>query len=191
MNVAGLYYNVDRWVENATGRYASADPTGLDGGINEYAYGRSNPLTFSDRLGLQAEAGAVELGCNLLRTRNNVGFVAGLLVIVGGAFLSQPCGGGGRECGNCSPPEHAFLQIQVDIFCKSSSSSCNPTQDLVTLMNNRRKNLQCAIARDRINKRCFAGGDEGHQRASAETWRALARCEELLAAATRSFMGGR
>lgn len=45
------YYNPE------TERYLSADPIGLDGGINLYAYASNNPVNRIDRFGLQDIAG--------------------------------------------------------------------------------------------------------------------------------------
>ncbi|WP_206606299.1 RHS repeat-associated core domain-containing protein [Steroidobacter cummioxidans] len=44
----GLNYNYFRDYDPATGRYIESDPIGLAGGLNTYAYVRSNPLTFYD-----------------------------------------------------------------------------------------------------------------------------------------------
>lgn len=49
-----LHYNYFRDYDPAIGRYIQSDPIGLTGGFNPYAYVRSNPLRWSDRLGLQA-----------------------------------------------------------------------------------------------------------------------------------------
>ncbi|EAS1760873.1 RHS repeat-associated core domain-containing protein [Salmonella enterica] len=48
---SGLHYNRYRYYEPESGRYISADPIGLRGGLNLYAYVK-NPLTWSDPLGL-------------------------------------------------------------------------------------------------------------------------------------------
>jgi RHS repeat-associated protein len=45
-------YNVFRWYRGGWGRYTQADPIGLAGGMNLYGYARSNPLTYTDPLGL-------------------------------------------------------------------------------------------------------------------------------------------
>ncbi|HIP83470.1 MAG TPA: hypothetical protein EYH19_07865 [Desulfocapsa sulfexigens] len=48
----GLHYNWHRFYDPATGRYISADPIGLDGGINLYAYVQNDPVNFIDPEGL-------------------------------------------------------------------------------------------------------------------------------------------
>ncbi|MDH3328289.1 MAG: RHS domain-containing protein [Desulfobulbaceae bacterium] len=48
----GLHYNWHRYYDPATGRYISADPIGLAGGMNLYAYVGGNPLNKKDRKGL-------------------------------------------------------------------------------------------------------------------------------------------
>jgi len=51
---SGLHYNRYRYYEPESGRYISADPIGLAGGINLYAY-VPNPLKYIDPLGLNKE----------------------------------------------------------------------------------------------------------------------------------------
>jgi RHS repeat-associated protein len=48
----GLYYVRARYYDPATRRFISEDPIGLEGGINEYAFGSSDPVNRSDPSGL-------------------------------------------------------------------------------------------------------------------------------------------
>ncbi|HRI07001.1 MAG TPA: RHS repeat-associated core domain-containing protein [Nannocystaceae bacterium] len=47
----GLYYHEARYYGCWLGRWTAADPIGLQGGINRFAYANSNPLTFTDPAG--------------------------------------------------------------------------------------------------------------------------------------------
>jgi len=53
---SGLNYNVNRHYEPAIGRYDQPDPMGLAAGLNLYAYVGSNPLSYTDPLGLEWQA---------------------------------------------------------------------------------------------------------------------------------------
>ncbi|WP_018508794.1 RHS repeat-associated core domain-containing protein [Thiobacillus thioparus] len=48
----GMQYNYFRDYDPTTGRYVEADPIGITGGLNVYEYARSNPLAYTDPLGL-------------------------------------------------------------------------------------------------------------------------------------------
>lgn len=48
----GLYYNDHRYYDPRSGRYISADPLGLRGGVNSYVYADGNPLKYVDPTGL-------------------------------------------------------------------------------------------------------------------------------------------
>ncbi|RRQ21111.1 hypothetical protein D6C00_03475 [Thiohalobacter thiocyanaticus] len=48
----GLHYNYFRYYDSSTGRYITADPLGLKGGLNAYAYVGNNPVNWYDPHGL-------------------------------------------------------------------------------------------------------------------------------------------
>ncbi|WP_344762402.1 RHS repeat-associated core domain-containing protein, partial [Actimicrobium antarcticum] len=52
---SGLHYNHHRYLDVRSGRYLSADPSGLSGGLNLYAFADNNPVANVDPLGLQAK----------------------------------------------------------------------------------------------------------------------------------------
>jgi len=49
----GCHYNLNRYYCPDIGRYLTADPIGLAGGINPYLYANANPLRYSDPFGLE------------------------------------------------------------------------------------------------------------------------------------------
>lgn len=63
---SNLFYNYFRDYDPALGRYVKSDPVGLAGGLSTFAYAASNPLSFTDRLGLITEPPEIdpnELAC--------------------------------------------------------------------------------------------------------------------------------
>jgi RHS repeat-associated protein len=91
---AGLHYNYFRDYDPGIGRYLQSDPIGLEGGANLYLYGLSNPVRFTDSLGLdvypiQAESPSAPPMCGVNFSCHNpivVTFTDG----VKGARISKP-----------------------------------------------------------------------------------------------------
>lgn len=52
---SGLHYNRHRYYDPETGRYITADPIGLEGGVNLYSYVLNNPTNRTDVNGLKLE----------------------------------------------------------------------------------------------------------------------------------------
>ncbi|MBP9825131.1 MAG: RHS repeat-associated core domain-containing protein, partial [Thermoanaerobaculia bacterium] len=50
-----VYYNVHRWYESQTGRYARPDPLGLRAGVNVFQYAKASPVRYVDALGLEVQ----------------------------------------------------------------------------------------------------------------------------------------
>ena len=55
--LSDLYYNRYRDYDSSTGRYIQADPIGLGGGSNPFAYANDNPLRWTDPAGLAVYIG--------------------------------------------------------------------------------------------------------------------------------------
>ncbi len=81
--------------------------------------------------------------------------------------------------GNCGEKQQKRLQNEVDRTCKQPRS-CRSNMTRLQLLGRLENNRACAIARDRVNKICFAGGDKGHRDAAIDAWRSVAGCERLL-----------
>jgi RHS repeat-associated protein len=58
----GLYYNVNRWFENRSGRYSQTDPVYL-AGFSPYSYALNDPIGISDPLGLLPAGFSAEDTC--------------------------------------------------------------------------------------------------------------------------------
>ncbi|MFZ5798139.1 MAG: RHS repeat-associated core domain-containing protein, partial [Thermodesulfobacteriota bacterium] len=55
----GLHYNWHRYYDPTSGRYLSADPIGLDGGMNLYLYTGANPVNAIDPMGLYSSSDVI------------------------------------------------------------------------------------------------------------------------------------
>lgn len=95
----GLFYNFNRFYDPRVGRYTQADPIGLDGGWNRFAYGNGNPMVYVDPMGLFGWAdmptvpkGAVNFGAGLgdALLLGTGGYLRELTGVYGGV---DPCSG--------------------------------------------------------------------------------------------------
>ncbi len=111
----GLYYNWHRFYDPSTGRYISADPIGLAGGMNLYAYVGGNPVNWIDPKGLNA--GTLTWGTGIVgtilivvpepyTTAIGTGMVLGALATIpGDTPIDEPaeeCKP--KQCKPCTPP---------------------------------------------------------------------------------------
>jgi hypothetical protein len=79
--------------------------------------------------------------------------------------------------GDCTPEQHRKLQDEVNDKCKSGKRTCKGVLDCATLLYNKNKNWECALAREIVANTCFRGGDAGHRQAIIEALNAAAYCE--------------
>jgi len=91
--IVDLYYNRYRDYDPTTGRYIQADPIGLAGGSNLYAYAKNNPLRNIDPKGTLAEPlvvlaeEALPEAIALCTGPQAIVCAAGAAIVVGGGYL--------------------------------------------------------------------------------------------------------
>ena len=99
--LSDIYYNRYRDYDSSTGRYVQADPIGLEGGSNPFAYANDNPLRYVDPLGLTAGALLLPLmegGGLLAFCAEPVGWVVcGGTAVVGAVALYRSTHGNGYD----------------------------------------------------------------------------------------------
>ncbi len=96
-----------------------------------------------------------------------------------------------QVCVDCSASEIARYRADIQRYCKEEPRGCKATADEVAeeYFTTRIKNGEkCIEARDEENKRCWDGGDQGHQDAVTEAENAKKNCEGKLA--QRKASGG-
>ncbi|MGS0892895.1 type VI secretion system tip protein TssI/VgrG [Burkholderia stagnalis] len=194
---SGLYYNYHRYYDPETGRYINQDPLGSLAGANKYTYADSRPSMSIDPIGLLSIPAGAEMGAaagtaifpgigTIIGAA--VGTLAGIGVFVWMTSSTSSDKAGNKVSpiadtiqppGNCSPGEHRRLQDEVNRACKRPRA-CKANMDQPTVLQMRENNRECAMARDLINKKCFAGGDANHRNEALEAWANVAKCEGLL-----------
>jgi len=82
--------------------------------------------------------------------------------------------------GDCGPGDQRRLQDDVNRYCKTRKFSCNQTMKYSVLLDHAQAGRNCMNARNRINNKCFAGGDATHRNKALEALGTVNRCEKLL-----------
>jgi YD repeat-containing protein len=81
--------------------------------------------------------------------------------------------------GYCDPNDHGNLQDEVDRTC-GQPRRCVQGMSRSDLLTSIERFRACGVARDKINKKCFAGGDKVHRDQAIGQWEGLANCESIL-----------
>ncbi|WP_218082521.1 eCIS core domain-containing protein [Anthocerotibacter panamensis] len=84
-----------------------------------------------------------------------------------------------QDTGDCSAGEHRQLQNDVNEKCKNRPRGCSPGDSLADVEQKIQNNAECISARERINHRCYQGGDPGHQEAVQVAVNTLIRCQAV------------
>ena len=187
---SGLYYNRHRYYDPRIGRYINQDPIDLRGGANLYRY-TFNPINQADVLGLNAVVWAAVEGAEAGGTAGAVfgpwGAAAGVVIggVVAGAGAwwigskitamataktaeeltrDHKAADGDRTKpgygGNCTPDEHDDLKNKKEEACSNAAGlTCKEPTINYGIADTVQK---CVDARIKIAKKCFGGGDSGH-----------------------------
>jgi type VI secretion system secreted protein VgrG len=204
LRFAGQYFdketnthqNYFRDYDPSIGRYLSSDPIGLGGGVNTFTYVGANPLSFIDPNGLSGckWVGPV-LVCDFNPPPAGITGDPNIDAAINGGSASQSSSASssstdssgakvspGAQCmqppGNCSPQDQKQLQNEVDEACRQPRA-CKPGMDQITIQVNVSNGLRCALARNRINNKCFAGGDTNHRNEAIRVWGTVANCQGM------------
>ena len=202
----GLYYYRARYYSAELGRFLSRDPIGYKGGINSYEYCGDAPLRRTDPSGTQTvvsdippDAGPCDaIGwklCNSIcgHLPAPANFEGPPKVKCGqtdtlkfnpynGFYIwsTYYCKCQWKQKCTCTKAERATLQAAVDVAC-SKGRRCQSGMSRDEALANAAAFDACAAARDAVNKKCFNGGDDGHQRAANNARAAAQNCREIAA----------
>lgn len=92
---------------------------------------------------------------------------------------TSPAGSGMHPPGDCTFAEHRQLQDEVNEWCKNKPRSCDESQTIEDLEERIENNSKCIASRNRINNKCFRGGDDGHKEALEIAINSLMRCQRV------------
>jgi hypothetical protein len=148
---------------------STGDEPGVAGGVVSSTFIKEATwITFSFDVKLQGKA-ACRLTDKMFHNHQNTVNMAGEIQVGLMVEMAPP--------GDCTPEQHRKLQDDVNNKCKSEKRSCKGVRDCATLLENTRKNWDCAVARELVAKMCFRGGDDGHRQAILDALNAAAYCE--------------
>ncbi len=111
---SGTYYNIFRWYRAGWGRYAQADPVGLQAGTNLFTYVHGNPISLRDPLGLFCTSDFVKnylSGSGLAISLASVGLQS--------TFVNSPSVQGGMSA------ERAGMMLTAAKKAKELCSNCD------------------------------------------------------------------
>jgi RHS repeat-associated protein len=151
----GLHYNFHRFYNAETGRYMTADPIGLDGGINLYAYVLNDPVNLVDPWGLKVR----KIAC-LIATQEAINTCGASFSNAYDNLMEDiqkcqdyysPCLWGDRPAEECKPVEHCFGKMGGP-SCVKSGCACDEEawQDL----KKETMTPKCKKAIDKVIKYC-------------------------------------
>ena len=134
----------------------------LGDGPNLYAFVQNNPVDRTDSLGLAISSidGAMEACMKLPTPAMQQECLSDLLDTLG---VSKEC---------------CVLAAAVQVAKKAAGAmgKCNSSDSCTVLRAKSLTWLSVALARSRLHKKCFSGGDAGHQQALAQVWQVIGDC---------------
>ena len=193
----GLVYNRARMLSPRLGRFTQRDLLGIDyyqsaagdgyqDGMSLYQYTSSNPTLLHDPSGLTV----VRIGCpshfvrechRICGRRNQVGFYSCFLIVeVGHKIGICDCRDTTKDPGHCTRRTHTLLQSQVKLKCDGVRRRCFGGQHCDATKANVSKNIDCARAREQMNRVCYKGINDTHRIAASEARAAAAKCQRLI-----------
>ncbi|ABX37111.1 YD repeat protein [Delftia acidovorans SPH-1] len=197
----GLYYNRHRYYDPVVGSYVNQDPIGLAGGVNKILYSESSPTSKIDPTGLNTVAIGAGVGASV---GGPIGAVVGAAIgvaVLGVLWMaSRPSSNttsvsktaselsiahnnaaqiGDRSSyqgygGNCTPDDHDKLDDEKKDACdKSKGLTCGKNEIDYGKADKIKK---CIDARINIARKCFNGGDKGHNTQINQLYSIIGKC---------------